>query len=425
MHIIGCVNVFIELTILWYYCYSLYDKKPTLGTVKKSGVYFVLTAASLLTVFLSLPTHINLVISFFVCLGFMLFLCDGKLGNKVFFTFVYMVTIFASDIFATEIIVFFGIEYSYSGSDLITFIVGASLSDFIRFLILTYVCRILRRKVRELPASYWTILLISPAVSLAALVVFDIYLMNNIEINWIITAVPPIALIYLNFMLFRLFETYSSKLKLGVIEKLNQKEEENYKLLERNENDLRKLKHDMKNHVMIVQEYLRLGKIDDAREYLNEIQEELKNISSVIYTGNFAVDAAVNIGSRKAKASDIEYNVQVLSNAELNVTAADACTVLCNAIDNAIEACGACQDKYVYIELRINDDEFLIHIENPTVIPDGERAFETTKADKKRHGFGMKNIDYICRKYNGYSRYKAKDGVFSFDAFIPNKCKEQ
>lgn len=421
MRIIGCVNVVVELAVLWFYCFSLYDKKSELSIWRKVFICGVLLAVSLITGFFYLPTHVNLLISFFVCLGFMSFLCVGKMGNKIFFTFVYMTTIFASDIIATEIIAFFGIEYSYSGSNLITFIVGASLSDFSRFLILTYVGRIFSHKVYELPISYWIILFISPAISLVALVVFDIYLMNNVEINWIITLVPPVAFIYMNFMLFRLFETYSSKVRLSVMEQMERKEKENYEILKRNENELRKLKHDMKNHIMIVQEYLRLDNTKSARDYLNGIQKELENISSVVYTGNSEIDAAINIGYRNAKESEIEYKVQILANTKLKISPADTCTILCNAIDNAIEACQACENKYIYIELKIAESEFLIHIENSTVIQGGEGEFTTTKADKKRHGFGIKSINYICKKYNGYSQYKVKNGVFYFDVFLPNK----
>ena len=71
--------------------------------------------------------------------------------------------------------------------------------------------------------------------------------------------------------------------------------------------------------------------------------------------------------------------------------------------------------------MKIAESEFLIHIENSTVIQGGEGEFTTTKADKKRHGFGIKSINYICKKYNGYSQYKVKNGVFYFDAFLPNK----
>ena len=57
-------------------------------------------------------------------------------------------------------------------------------------------------------------------------------------------------------MLFRFFETFSEKIRLMVVEELAQSEKENYKLLQENEEELRSLRHDIKNHILMIEEYL-------------------------------------------------------------------------------------------------------------------------------------------------------------------------
>ena len=44
---------------------------------------------------------------------------------------------------------------------------------------------------------------------------------------------------------------------------------------------------------------------------------------------------------------------------------------------------------------------------------------ETTKADKDRHGFGLKSVSYLLKKYNGVLRITAGNHTFSVTAAIP------
>lgn len=426
MHIFEFINVVIETAIIIFYCNNVFKVK-SLGMYIKIAIIAAAVTMSTLTGILHLETHINLVISFCICLVISCILYDGTLKAKLFISAMYVVVVIVVDILVTLIISCFGIEYKMSGGNFVTYISGAMLSDFIRLWLLAYVGKILSGRMYDLPVSYWVFLFVCPILSVMCLIIFDIYLMQAETINQILVFIPSFCILYINFMLFRFFETFSDQIRLKVIEELAQSEEENYKILQNNESELRMLRHDMKKHIMMLHEYLKHNDITTALQHLGNVQNTLEDISAVVYTNNPAIDAAINIGGKKAKLENVEYKVQVIGNETVCVDAGDICTFLSNAIDNAIEGCIGCNYKYVYIELKILHEVIKIHIENSTLHKNKSHIFDfiTTKSDKENHGYGIKSMKTVVKKYKGIMNTEINDGIFYLDTVLYNTKKSQ
>ncbi len=419
MYFFDFFNVVIETSILLLYCSAAFHSS-TLSKLRKILIPLLLIGISTSTGILHLPTQANLFIAFAVALTATCTLYEDKLTNKFFIIAIYMVVIFFADILATIIITFFGISYHMSGSDTITFIVGATLSNIIRFWILVYIGKILSRRVTNLSLSHWVFLFLCPILSILSLIIFDIYLMQAESVNSFLVFIPSFCILYINFMVFRFFETFDSQIQLKVLKELTQHQKENYKILEANEKELRGLSHDIKNHIMMIREYLENQHPETALAHLKNIEQTIENISSVVYTSNPALDAAINIGSRKATAEGIRYSVQILGNSKIEIEAADICKLVSNAIDNAIEACMPCDEKYIYIELKISQETLAIHIENTTILEDKHIITFSTKSNPINHGFGMHNMKKVIDKYYGSMHYKSIDGIFYLDLQLKN-----
>lgn len=423
MNLFDFIIVVIEIAIVLFYCSTLYDFNKPINLQK-----ILLVSATVIVVTFSgslrLPTYVNLIISYCVCLLFSHYMFCGEIRSKVFCALIYIVASIFADILAANLITFLGISYDVVGSDNITYIVGATLSNFIRLWLCTYVGRILSRNMRGLPVSYWIFMIVCPVLSVLCLVIFDIYLMQAEEVNQLMVFIPSFCILYINFMLFRFFETYSSNIRLKVVEKLSEQNEENYKVLKNNEDELRVLRHDMKNHIMVLHEHIKNNDLKAAEKHLKSIEKTLKNLSSVVYTSNSAIDAALNIGGRKAQAEGVRYDVQVQVNGDVNIDAADLCKLLNNAIDNAIDAAAICENPYIFAELNISDNEMKIHIENSTKLQSKPSVFATTKADKKNHGYGMRSMKDVVKRYDGVIKSNISQGVFYLNINLKNKLAD-
>lgn len=421
MYLFELLIVIIETAIMVFYCGNIFGKRRRQVTnIKEAVLILLLMAAVTFTGSLRLGVVVNLTISYIECLILCLLIYEGTVKIKLFVSAIFVVAVIFADYLATIIITFFGIEYNMSGGDNITYITGAMLTCFIKLWLLTYAGKVLSGKIRDLPFAYWIFLFICPVLSIVCLIIFNIYLMQATTINAMLVLIPPLCILYINFMSFRFFESFSEQLRLKVIEKMSESEQENYEILQDNETELRKLRHDMKNHIMMMHEYIANNDAQTALQHLGDIQTTLDKLSVTVCTSNPAIDAAINIGARKAQTANIDYTVQIIGDATIDIEAADICRFLSNAIDNAVEGCKDCANPYVYIELNILEEKINIHIENSILRRDKSKPFEfiTTKADKEYHGYGIKNMKSVVKKYSGIMESEAADDIFYLDAVL-------
>lgn len=223
-------------------------------------------------------------------------------------------------------------------------------------------------------------------------------------------------------LIFRLF--YLNHRQNEVLKELAEQLEYGEKSLNGDE-ELRRFRHDYKNHMIVVNSLLSSGKTEEAREYLSSISEGISGAVSKIITGNMVADALVNNKLSSAAQNNIiiRFNGAVPKEGIRNE---DLSTVLSNLLDNAVEAAAAVEGERV---IRIKAGEvngfFILSISNPCVkAPEAsDGVFKTSKSDKTSHGFGIKNVLRAVKKYNGDMQTDFSDGVFTVDVRMKLKSE--
>lgn len=98
----------------------------------------------------------------------------------------------------------------------------------------------------------------------------------------------------------------------------------------------------------------------------------------------------------------------------------DLCTILSNALDNAIEACekiSSDEQKIILVKCSYIKHIQFIWISNPVAedVKIINNTVETSKADKNIHGIGLYNIRRTVAKYEGEFEISCKDKMFVMD----------
>ncbi len=184
--------------------------------------------------------------------------------------------------------------------------------------------------------------------------------------------------------------------------------------------EIRRFRHDYKNHLIVLNSYLENGKTEEAKKYLEAMNEPVSRLMKKISSGNFAFDAILDYKMHIAaqKGIDIVFHGIVPSD---GIRAEDICAVFSNLLDNAIEAVEVLSDgKTIRVDADIKNGWFILSIINPTNIPDGEKHvnLRTSKADKKNHGLGLGNVKRCIKKYNGNLSSYYSDGMYTCDVRI-------
>ena len=101
-----------------------------------------------------------------------------------------------------------------------------------------------------------------------------------------------------------------------------------------------------------------------------------------------------------------------------------------NIIDNAAEAVAHLSDdekRVINLTCGARGDMALIEEEN---YYEGDLTFEdglpqTTKSDKMYHGYGVRSIRLIARRYGGEATMSADGGIFSLKVLLPSGNKRR
>ena len=100
----------------------------------------------------------------------------------------------------------------------------------------------------------------------------------------------------------------------------------------------------------------------------------------------------------------------------------DLCVLIGNLVDNAVEACVKITDKnqkFIRIYIGIFKQQLYISVSNSTneIMRKIDEEYITTK--RGNHGHGLKRINNIVNKYDGFINRQNEPGVFVTEVLVP------
>lgn len=170
-----------------------------------------------------------------------------------------------------------------------------------------------------------------------------------------------------------------------------------------NEAEIRKLRHDLTNHLSVISSLCREGDYEEVRRYTEQLSYKIPSFDCRIPTGNQVADLVVASKSRVCEANGIAFDFSGTLKNLGAMTSPDICGLLANAYDNAIEACLPQPESYIRTRVSATRNYTVIEIVNPVEKNVSVRgaAMPTTKKNKKDHGYGIEIMKQIAGRYGG------------------------
>ena len=184
---------------------------------------------------------------------------------------------------------------------------------------------------------------------------------------------------------------------------------------------MRGCRHDYHNHI---QAMLALtDKPQQLRAYLLKLNSDLTTVDTVIKTGNVMVDAILNSKLSLIQSRQINLHAKAVVPSDLKISEIDLCTVIGNLLDNAMEACLKQEqdsERFVRVYIGILKKQLYISVQNSSgqQIKKSGKTYISTK-NSESHGFGLKRIDRIVAKYDGYINRQNEEGIFATEVLLP------
>ena len=361
---------------------------------------------------------------------------DGKKRLKALFVVIYslfvalskLLSYFAFSLFINKIFD----KIPYLDTDGFFYrILSIELPNVFMLVLIILIGMFTKAKKKAVPIRYWLMLMTVPVTTLGTLTVYQYYidrLAPGEEIN-IYIIISTIGLVFINILIFNLFSRLQNQIEIqrnsDILNMQMRLEKLSFKRIEESYNRTRELRHDLKNHIFTLKGIAENGSKEELLDYLEKMTDAVEEATYISMSKNTAVDAVLNEKLIYAQKNQIstQFDINPLENTK--TSSMDICTILSNALDNAVEACLKIENvKDRYVDLKINDveSEMIISVKNPSLYAPKRRAgaYISAKKDKEHHGLGLKSIKRTVDKYNGDMLVKYENGVFALVISLPH-----
>lgn len=296
------------------------------------------------------------------------------------------------------------------------------------FIVMELGGRLYRVHTKSIKGHMWFILLLIPVASFFSIpCVLLLGLNSHLQLARLYGCLIPvfILLIFINLVAFYLFDKLSLLLETAEqnigLEKQLKYQTAFYRSLEETQEDIRSIKHDMKNNLETVQSLLTQNRTDDARAFVNQITKSIENVEKVIFTNNPPLDTIVNIKINTASKYKIKFQHQVNIPSGLPISYEQATAILGNLLDNAIEAQQYLDEDKRTIEFFMTYGKgiLMISIKNPFNREKVDLNMrKTNKKNDKLHGIGLINVKKTVDKMGGILKISPQENFMQVDVLL-------
>lgn len=184
------------------------------------------------------------------------------------------------------------------------------------------------------------------------------------------------------------------------------------------EQELYRLRHELEHKLFAVQYLFEKNQKEEGFRVLKQMIVELcgdaKNISA---SQNIVETVIANI-EKKYETEAIRIEKDILFPDETIMELVDLCILLGDLLDNAMEAAAGSAEKQVRISVREEFNCLYLQISNTFSERNSDVKTLVSKKEAGRHGFGMRNIREIVKRYGGELFTYDEEGWFYADVII-------
>lgn len=259
-------------------------------------------------------------------------------------------------------------------------------------------------------------------------IVVDLYEKRAIIFSNILNVAIYISIFLLVVFVIYIKSTHEQMEQLLKTEQLLKESQVSYyKQVLKKENDTRKYRHDMVNHLIYVQDILSRNRIDDAQQYLANIMGGFRKIQNIYYmTGNEMVDIIMNYYCGLLP-ENVSIEIKSRCPVKIDLEDTDICTIFSNLFQNAVEEIIEHKIKgaKVIVEVQKGKQYVEYNIKNSMITEISEKYInknglpKSHKSDKSNHGIGMVNVKSTIERNHGKFEWYQMKGYFGVNIILP------
>ena len=244
----------------------------------------------------------------------------------------------------------------------------------------------------------------------------------------------PAALIFLWLILMMILLLYHvfwwTALKLTEGAKLQQEntllamEGKRYEELRNYMDETRTLRHDFRQHILVITRLSGAGKFSELQNYLRQFSEGTET-NYTGYCDNLAVDAVASYYTEFAEGQSTQIDWKMTLPHDLPMKESEYCVILGNLLENALRAVKKLSEerrKITVISSLLSETIIGLSIDNPYCGKVKFRKNGLPISEREGHGIGLTSVMNTVKRYDGSMNITAEKSIFSVDIVLHCNC---
>lgn len=214
-------------------------------------------------------------------------------------------------------------------------------------------------------------------------------------------------------------EAVQKKIDLEILRAREMTANEGYQNLSRYTEHVSMLRHDMKNHFLIIQSMLKQKEYEKANDYIKNLISQDDAIIPAIHTRNSLVNMILNSKLGEIEKSKIHLNLEIDVPEHLPLLDNELNSVLANILDNALAALKELPPtSKSFFSLKMHIKNNFLYISSKNTYSPAKKTLESSSELTQHRGYGLKIIEKIAKKHNGFMTINKEDTTFEINVAI-------
>lgn len=212
--------------------------------------------------------------------------------------------------------------------------------------------------------------------------------------------------------------------KITHAEQLLKMEERHYTQLSGQVEDVRRIRHDLRQHLRVIRSLLDQGNAEALSIYLEQYVKTVQPLLTepMSFFQNPIVDALIAYYWSAANKRGADFNVKGQLQELPESVYVDFCSMMGNLLENALEALdrqAPNEAKWISVRCEVFQKKLMLEVKNSNSVPvlQKENYFQSAKRDEL--GTGTLSVSIIAQQYGGFASFSHEENCFTAQVLLP------
>ena len=239
-------------------------------------------------------------------------------------------------------------------------------------------------------------------------------------LSFVLYMIIPLSAFMFCHVFWRTMKRFSESVKLKQENTYLIMESKRYSELRSYVERTRTLRHDFRQHLLVISQLAESNDTDKLRSYISELNDS-PVITYRTYCANPSVDALAAYYDSIAHSVSAKINFRLELHAELPIRESDLCALLGNLIENALRAVKDIPEESRHVKVNavmLSGAMLGLSVSNRYEGRINFGSHGLPESPREGHGLGLNSVSNTVKRYGGSMNINTENNIFSVDIIL-------